>query len=125
MKRPIAITIVLVDLVIVVVLFYSDIKNFLATHPWWQSFLAASPEIALAVFAWIESRHSGEANTLRAEANDERAEANRLRGRIAELTSELDAERNKHLQQIADNTKQPVTRAEKTPIFFASISEPT
>ena len=131
MKRPIAIAVVLIDLVIVVVLFYSDIKDFLSAHSWWQSFLAASPEIALAIFAWIESRHSGEANSLRLEANSHLADANRLRDRIAELTRELDtdrntyirqiavltadldAERNKHLQQIADNTKKPVTQAEK------------
>ena len=70
MKRPIAIAVVVVDFVIVVVLFYSDIKDFLSTHSWWQSFLATTPEIALAVLAWIESRHSGEANDLRSEAND-------------------------------------------------------
>jgi hypothetical protein len=113
MKRPIAIAVVVVDFVIVVVLFYSDIKDFLSTHSWWQSFLATTPEIALAVLAWIESRHSGEANDLRSEANDLRSEANHLQERIAALTAELDAERNKHLQQIADNTKKPVTLAER------------
>jgi hypothetical protein len=113
MKRPILIAVIVIDLFVVVGLFYSDIKDFIWAHPWWQSALAASPEIALAVFAWIESRHSGEANKLRAEANDLRAEANRLRARNAELTSELDTERNKHLQQIADNTRKPVTRAQR------------
>ncbi len=106
MTRPILIAVLIVDLVIVVVLFYSGIKDFLWAHPWWQSFLAVSPEIVLAVFAWIESRHSGEANDLRAEANTLRAEANRLR-------AELTAEQNRHLQQIADNTKKPVTLAER------------
>jgi hypothetical protein len=113
MKRPIAIAVIVVDLVIVVVLFHSDIKDFFWAHPWWQSFLAASPEIVLGVFAGLELSHSGEANDLRAEANGLRSEANHLQERIAELTSELDAERNKHLRQIANNTAKPVTQAER------------
>jgi hypothetical protein len=51
---------------------------------------------------YLELRHSGEANRLRAKANE-------LQGRI----SELEAERNIHLQQIAENTKKPVTQAER------------
>jgi hypothetical protein len=112
MKRVFAIAVV-VELVFVIVLLHSAIKEFLWTHPWWLSFLAALPEIALAIFAGFELSHSGEANTLRFEANVLRAEANRLQDRIASLTAELDAERNKHLQQIAKNTEKPVTQAEK------------
>jgi hypothetical protein len=124
MKRPLAIA-VFTYLGFVAILLHSDIKDFLWTHPWWHSLLAALPEIALAVFAGIELQHSDEANTLRSEANEHRAEANRLRTRntelssqldserntylrqIAELTNELDAERNKHLAQIAINTARP------------------
>ena len=130
MKRAFAIA-VLAYLVLVAIVLHSDIKDFFWAHPWWQSFIAALPEIALAVFAGFELRHSDEANTLRAEANEHRAEANRLGSRIAALTSELDternthlreitrltaeldAERNKHLQQIANNTARPVTQAER------------
>lgn len=105
MKRVFAIAAV-TELVIVVVLFHSDIKDFLWTHPWWHSFLVAIPEIALAILAGFELSHSGEANKLRTEAN-------RLQDRIASLTAELDDERNKHLQQIAKNTEKPVTQAER------------
>ena len=112
MKRLFAIAAV-AELVIVVVLLHSAIKDFLWTHPWWHSFLIAVPTIALPILAYFELRHSGEANTLRIEANDFRAEANVLQGRIANLTEELDAERNKHLQQIAKNTEKPVTQAER------------
>jgi hypothetical protein len=112
MKRVLAIAVVM-DLMIVVVLLRSGIKDFLWTHPWWHSFLAAVPEIALPILAWFELCHSGEANTLRTAANDHRAEANRLQARIASLTAELDEERNKHLQQIAKNTEKPVSQAER------------
>ena len=112
MKRAFAIAVV-VELVFIIALFHSGIRDFLWAHPWWHSFLVAIPVIAVPILAWFELRHSGEANTLRAEANEHRAEANRLRDRIVELTNELDTERNRHLQQIADNTKRPVTLAEK------------
>lgn len=56
----------------------------------------ALPAIALAL---LELIHTREANRLRDEANS--------------LRSELDAERNKHLEQIAENTKRPVTLAER------------
>ncbi len=95
------------------VLLRSAIKDFLWAHPWWHSFLVAVPTIALPILAYFELRHSGEANSLRNEANRLRAEANVLHGRIASLTAELDAERNKHLQQIANNTKKPITQAER------------
>ena len=91
---------------IVVVLLHSAIKDFFWTHPWWHSFLIAVPEIAVPILAFFELRHSAEANTLRAESNV-------LQGRIADLTAELDAERNQHLQQIAKNTEKPVTQAER------------
>jgi hypothetical protein len=105
MKRPPVIA-VLAYLVLVALALHSDIKDFFWAHPWWQSFLAASPGIVLAVYAVIESRHSNEANTLRAEASEH------LR-QIARLTNELDAERNKHLGRIADNTARPVTLVER------------
>jgi hypothetical protein len=112
MKRVFAIAAV-AALVLALILLRSDIKDFLWTHPWWHSFLAAVPTLALPILAYFELRHSGEANALRIEANSLRAEANVLQGRIADLTAELDAERNKHLQQIANNTKKPLTQAER------------
>ena len=94
------------DFVYVVVLLHAAIKDFLWTHPWWHSFLAAVPAMAVPILAYFEWRHSGEANGLRIEANA-------LRKRIADLTAELDTERNKHLQQIARNTEKSATQAEK------------
>lgn len=105
MKRAFAIA-VIAELVVAVVLLHAAIKDFLWTHPWWHSFLVAVPAIALPILAYFEWRHSGEANALRSEANS-------LRRQNVSLTAELDAERNKHLQQIAKNTEKPVTQAEK------------
>jgi hypothetical protein len=118
---------------IIALVLHGEVKDFFYAHPWWQSFVAALPGIAVPVLAWFELRHSGEANVLRAEANDFRAEANsqrlranalqeeqnksvaeiaRLQAEIARLTKELDTERNKHLQQIASNTQRRKGEAE-------------
>ena len=112
-RRAVAISSILA-LILAVVLLWSDIKDFLYVHPWWQSFVAALPGIALVVLAYRELLHSGEANTLRHKANNLREEGNALReqsnalkAEIASLTEKLDTERNRHLQQIAANaTKQ-------------------
>lgn len=81
-----------VGLVVSIILWHSDVKNFLWTHPWWHSFLVGLPTVAMPFLAYFELRHSGEANRLR---------------------SELDTERNKHLGQIASNTEKAPTVAEK------------
>jgi hypothetical protein len=112
MRRSVVIAAV-IGWTLALILFWPDIKDFLWTHPWWHSFLVAIPEIALPVLAWFELRHSREANTFRAEANRLRSEQNDLQNQIGELTAELAAERNRHLQQIAENTKKPVTQAER------------
>lgn len=110
---------VLADLVIAGMLLYNQIKAFLASHPWWVSAIAALPEIAVPILAWFELRHSKEANGLRTEANNHRIRANTLQEeqnksvhQIADLKKELDAERNKHLQQIAANVQRPPSEAE-------------
>jgi hypothetical protein len=105
MKRAFALTAV-VDLLLVAIIWHTAIKNFLWTHPWWHSFLVALPTIALPVLAYLELRHSGEANRLRAEAND-------LERQNARLAAQLDAERNKQLQQIVTKMERPLTLAEK------------
>jgi hypothetical protein len=104
MRRTVAIA-AIIGWVFALFLLLPDIKNFLLTHPWWHSLLAAVPGIAVLVLAWFELRDSAEANTLRADANRVRSEQNDLQNQIGELTAELAAERNKHLQQIAENTK--------------------
>jgi hypothetical protein len=86
-------------LVVLAILLHTEVKDWLWEHPWLHSFIVAIPTIALAVFAYLDLTHSEEANDLRRE---------NLR-----LTEELDTERNKHLQQIADNTKRPMTDAER------------
>jgi hypothetical protein len=108
------------------ILLHSEIKDFLFSHPWWQSCLAAMPEIAAPILALLELRHTGEANELRTEANNHRARANtlqeehgrsiahiaKLQEQVAGLTRELDTQRNTHLQQIAANTQRPKSEAE-------------
>jgi len=106
MRRAVAIA-AIIGWVFAFFLLLPDIKNFLLTHPLWHILLAAVPGIAVLVLAWFELRQSAEANTLRAEANRLRSEQIDLQNQIAELTAELAAERNKHLPQIAENSKQP------------------
>jgi hypothetical protein len=87
---------------ICILVMHSDIGTFFETHPWWQSALAAVPQIAACIFAYRELAHSGEANVLRRQAND-------LRRRVAEL----EEEKAGHLRQIAENTQRPVSQAER------------
>src|SRR6185312_12112573 len=114
MRRVIVIAVV-AEVCIVALLLHNYIKDFLFGHPWWQAFLAAIPGIAVPILAWFELQQAQESDRLRVEANDHRMRANtlqeeqnrsvaeiaRLQGQIAQLTRELDSERNKHLQQIA------------------------
>jgi hypothetical protein len=106
MRRAVAI-VAIIGWVFAIFLLLPDINNFLLTHPLWHSLLAAVPGLAVPVLAWFELRHSAEANSLRADADRFRSEQNALHNQIGELTAELAAERNKHLQQIAENTKEP------------------
>lgn len=98
MKRILWIAAV-IAIVLVGIVLHSDIKDFRWTHPWWQSILAALPTVTLAALAYLDWHDSGKSN----------AEANILRGRIATL----EAERNQHLQKIAQNTEKPISQAEK------------
>jgi hypothetical protein len=88
MKRWSFLIIALVYLALVGIVLYSDIKDFLWTHPWWHSFLVALPDVAVPILAYVEVRHSAEANTLRSQGNE-------------------------HLEQIARNVKQPITWTER------------
>src|SRR5579872_4180459 len=82
---------------------FETIRNFLWTHPWWHgTILVGLPVLITAILSLRELAHSKEANRLRKEANN--------------LRSELDTERNRHLQMIAENSKQPPTKAEKNAI---------
>lgn len=106
MRRALAIA-VGIDLLFLAVVFYTPLKDFLYVHTWVLSALAAAPGIAI---AFLELLHSGEANNLRREANEFRDEANTQRG-------EANAQReraNEALSRIADHTKRPPTKAEKT-----------
>jgi hypothetical protein len=120
--RKVFVYAVLTDLVIAGLLLYNQIKDFLASHPWYVSAIAALPEIAVPILAYLELRHSVEANELRAEANNHRIRANTLQEeqnksvqRIAELQAEnvkLQGERNDALSKIAVNTQRVPTEAE-------------
>jgi hypothetical protein len=117
--RRVATIAVIAEFCVVAFLLHNDIKDFIWTHPWWHSFLVAIPGIAAPILAYMELHHSGEANRLREEANMQRKRANTLHEeqnasvqQITDLKKELDAERNKHLQQIAANTQRPLSEAE-------------
>jgi len=97
-----------------IVFLFSDIVKVLAARPWWEDLIVAVATVAVPILAFLELRHSAEANRLRGEANDERrkandlrTEANQLREKNARLAADLDAERNHHLAQIAINTARP------------------
>jgi len=99
---------------------FSDIVKVLAARPWWQDLAVAVATVAVPLLAFLELRHSAEANRLRGEANDERRrandlsdEANWLSEENTRLTAALDAERNKQLALIATNTSRPITPAER------------
>lgn len=106
MRRTVAIAAV-IGWMFAFFLLLPDIKNFFLTHPLWYSLLAAVPGVAVLVLAWFELRGSAEANTLRADRNRLRSEQNALENQLAELTAELAAERNKHLQEVAENPHEP------------------
>lgn len=86
-----------------IVLLFSDIVKVLTTRPWWEDFIVAVATAAVPILAFLELRHSGEANRLRGEANEERRKANRLTEENAQLVAEL----NRHVEQIAINTPRP------------------
>lgn len=90
-----------------IVFLFSDIVKVLAARPWWEDLIVAVATVAVPILAFLELRHSDKANRLRDEANEERRKANRLTEQNARLAAELDAERNRHLEQIAINTARP------------------
>lgn len=96
-----------------IVLLFSDIQRVLAVRPWWEDFIVALATVAVPILAFLELRHSAETNRLRNEANDERRRSIDLQKEIGRLNAELDAERNRHLEQIAANTRRQVTPAER------------
>ena len=92
---------------------YSDVAKILAARPWWEDFIVALATIAVPVLAFLELRHSAEANELRRTANELRREQIALEDRLGQLMVERDMERNKHLEQIASNTLRQKTPAER------------
>ena len=94
------------------------IRLFFWTHPWWHAAAVLVPPVLVAAFfAWRENRHSAEANRLRQEAIRLRKESKDAVEKIGGLQDErnqLERERNSLMEKIADNTKRPLTQAEKT-----------
>jgi len=106
MRRAVAIA-AIIGWVLAFFLLLPDIKNFLLTHPLWYSSLAAcawdcgSRSRLVRVARLRRSKHAPrgcKSSLFRTEC---------LQNQIGELTAELAAERSKHLQQIAENTKKP------------------
>jgi hypothetical protein len=87
--------------VLAIVFLFSDVWKVLASRPWWEDFIVAVATAAVPILAFLELSHSDKANRLRDEANEERRKTNRLIEQNAQLSAELDAERNRHLAKIA------------------------
>jgi hypothetical protein len=107
--RRLSATCALVALVLVLILFHSEIKGFFSSHSWWENTLVVLAGVAVPVLAYFELRHSGEANELRRQANVLRADAVRLQ----KMIGESEAEKAGHLGQIAANTQRLVTQAQR------------
>lgn len=121
MKRVVIMAgvVAIAELCLVALFVQSSIKDFLWGHPWLHSFIVGIPGLIVPILAYLELRHSSEANTLRADANTHRDEANRLRERaivlqqqVATVTAERDGERNEALQKIATGVVKAPTQAE-------------
>lgn len=119
MKRVAAIA-AIVDLLFLALAFYTSIKDFLFEHQWLLSALAAAPAL---VIAFLEYRHSGEANELRRDANryrqdaiEQNGDANRFREEANAQRREANEQRDRATQalaQIATHTKKTPSKAEK------------
>lgn len=99
-----------------IVLLHSEIGRFVSVHPLWVNVVGSLPAAGLLVMAYLGWRDVGETNRFRAEANRHLKDANDLRARANDLQQEntrLQGELNKHLQQIADNTKRTITPGER------------
>ena len=84
-----------------------DIKDFLFAHVWLRAFFVALPPlIVTTVGIFVQQRDSARVGELQAAAND-------LTRQNGELQAELQTARNKHLNQIAENTRRERTKAEK------------
>ncbi len=94
-----------------------DIRDFLVAHHWWRAFFLALPPLIVAAGGiFVQWRQSAHADELQEKANEFEEQANQLRKQANELTKQigdLQAERNTHLQQIAENTRRERTKAEK------------
>jgi hypothetical protein len=98
-------------------------KDYFWAHSWCQSLIESLPAIALPVIAFLELRHSAEANVLRSEANmareeanEQSAQANKFREEANEQRGEANKERaraSEALGRIADHTQKSRTKGER------------
>jgi len=114
MKRAVVIAVVvaIAELCLLVLFLQPAIRAFLWSEDWWHVFLVVIPGLIVPLLAYFELRHSGEANTQRAEANRLRERANDLQEQVIAVTAELNAERNVALQKIATGVVKTPTQAE-------------
>lgn len=108
-----AIAFMLLVLIALSILPHTDARAWLFAHSVLQTLFIDAPAVALAVIAFRELRHSGEANEERRKANDYRKEANELRRQVLLLNQQLGIEQNKNLHLIAEHTKPSKTEAER------------
>jgi hypothetical protein len=115
MRRAIviAVSVVIAELCLLALFLQPAIRAFLWNEDWWHVLLVVIPGLAVPILAYLELRHSDEANTLRADANRLREHANVLQEQLGIVTAERDAARNKALEKIATNTVKPVTQGER------------
>jgi hypothetical protein len=86
------------------------IRLFFWTHPWWHAAAVLVPPVLVAAFfSWRELGHSAEANRLRKESKDAVAKI----GELQDQRNELERERNSLIEKIAENTKRPLSLAER------------
>ena len=104
MKRVAAIA-AFVELALIAAILHSDIKDFLFVHTWLFSALCAAPAL---IIAFLELRHSDEANRLQEEANAERARANEALSRIAEHTKKAPTKAERNAERLGNYLRAKV-----------------
>jgi len=129
-KRVWGIAIVFMILILVAIIPQMFVKDWLCANPWFHSALVDGPAVIAAIIAWRELRHSAEANEHRRQMSEELSGAKReLGGLKGEATrageylrqrNELEQQNmalreklNASTQEIANNLKRPLTKAER------------
>src|SRR5260370_41097592 len=110
----------LLVLVAISILLHTDAKHWLDEHSLLQTLFIDGPAVIMAIIAFGELRHPGEANEERRKANTYRGQRNAIEKETIELrrqnlilTEQVGFEQNRNLKLIAENTKPAVTKAQR------------